>query len=252
MHCFIIQPFDGGKFDKRFKDVFEPAVRDSCLEAYRVDRDPDVSIPIESIEKGIQSAAVCLADVTTDNPNVWFELGYAISSGKPVVIICADERTTKFPFDVQHRSIIKYSTESSGDFDELRKKIAIRITAIIKKEATLERLAADPLTSESGLSQYELVVLASIAGAAWTPDGLVIVSDIKKDSSKAGITSMATTLGLRKLIKSGFIEAGSEMDPDSGEHYIGYKITDPGWDWISTNESRFALQKPAKEEDIPF
>ena len=23
--CFVIQPFDSGKFDKRFRDVYEPA-----------------------------------------------------------------------------------------------------------------------------------------------------------------------------------------------------------------------------------
>ncbi len=53
--CFVIQPFDGGKFDKRFDDILVPAIRDAGLEAYRVDRDPTVSIPIEQIESGIES-----------------------------------------------------------------------------------------------------------------------------------------------------------------------------------------------------
>jgi hypothetical protein len=251
MNCFVIQPFDGGKFDKRFKDVLEPAIRESQLEPYRVDRDPDVSIPIESIEKGIQSAAVCLADITTDNPNVWFELGFAISANKPVVMVCAGERSTKFPFDVQHRSIIKYSTESSGDFDDLRKKIVVRLTTILKKEATLERLAATPLATASGLSQYELVVLATIAGAAWTPDGLVTVSEIKRDAGKAGITTIATTLGLRKLVKAGFIEPGTATDED-GDSYVAFNITSEGWDWIAANEGKFVLQKPPQNEDVPF
>src|SRR5688572_3287132 len=73
--CFVIQPFDAGRFDKRFEDVFSPAITESGLTPYRVDRDPSVSIPIDEIESGIRSCAVCLADVTLDNPNVWFELG---------------------------------------------------------------------------------------------------------------------------------------------------------------------------------
>ena len=37
--CFVIQPFDGGqRYDKRYEDVFEPAIRDAGLEPYRMDR----------------------------------------------------------------------------------------------------------------------------------------------------------------------------------------------------------------------
>jgi len=67
-YCFVIQPFDGGKFDKRFADVFRPAIEGAGLEAYRVDKDPAASIPINEIEQGIRGASVCFADVTMDNP----------------------------------------------------------------------------------------------------------------------------------------------------------------------------------------
>jgi hypothetical protein len=68
-HCFVIQPFDGGPFDKRFDDVFAPAIIASGLEPYRVDRDPAVRVPIEEIEHRIYGADLCLAGITTDNPN---------------------------------------------------------------------------------------------------------------------------------------------------------------------------------------
>lgn len=51
--CFVIQPFDSGKFDKRFHDIYKPAIEAAGLEAYRVDQDPGVQVPIDSIEKGI-------------------------------------------------------------------------------------------------------------------------------------------------------------------------------------------------------
>ncbi len=83
--CFVIQPFDdGGKFDKRYKDVFDPAIREAGLEPYRVDNDPAVSVPIDNIQDGIRRASACLADITENNPNVWFELGYALSSDKEI------------------------------------------------------------------------------------------------------------------------------------------------------------------------
>src|SRR5258708_4473933 len=132
--CFVIQPFDQGPFDKRFDDVFEPAIAEAGLDAYRVDRDPAVSIPIEDIEAGIRNAEVCLAEITTDNPNVWFELGFAIASQRDVVLVCSSERKSRFPFDIQHRSIIRYETESSSNFQPLKDRIPKRLPPIFTKE----------------------------------------------------------------------------------------------------------------------
>jgi len=122
--CFVIQPFDSGKFDKRFDDVYKPAIEAAGFEAYRVDRDPKVEVPIEAIEDGIRGAAICLADITTDNPNVWYELGFAFAAGRPVVMVCSDERTNhRYPFDIQHRAIINYKAEAPRDFDSLQNSI---------------------------------------------------------------------------------------------------------------------------------
>ena len=96
--CFVIQPFDAGKFDKRYEDIYLPAIRAADLEPYRVDKGPSVDVPIDSIEEGIRSALVCLAEITTDNPNVWYELGFAFASGRPLVTVRSDERPgRKYP-----------------------------------------------------------------------------------------------------------------------------------------------------------
>ena len=58
--CFVIQPFDRG-FNKRYDDVYEPAIHEALLEPYRVDRDPSVVIPIEQIESEIRGSEACLA-----------------------------------------------------------------------------------------------------------------------------------------------------------------------------------------------
>ena len=51
--CFVIQPFDSGPYDKRFEQTFKPAITAAGLEPYRVDQDPRVVVPIDSIESGI-------------------------------------------------------------------------------------------------------------------------------------------------------------------------------------------------------
>lgn len=132
--CFVIQPFDNGCFDKRYEDVFAPAIQAAGFEPYRVDRDPAAAIPIENIEEGIRRADACLADISTNNPNVWFELGFAIAVSKPVILVCEHQPDRRFPFDVQHRSIILYKTESARDFDSLKTRIIQRIKAAVLKE----------------------------------------------------------------------------------------------------------------------
>lgn len=250
--CFVIQPFDGGKFDKRFGDVFKPAIEEADLEAYRVDHDPSVTVPIEEIEKGIRDAAVCLADISLDNPNVWFELGFAIASNKPVILVCSEERT-KFPFDVQHRTIIRYVTDSPRDFVALKQQITSRIKAVLKKEAALEAIALNgPLANAVGLSPYELVVLAVIAGSIYSPGDHIAARFVRQDVERSGFTPLAVTLGLRKLEAKGFVNSADYMEVDS-ETYIGYSVTNRGWDWITSNEGEFSMRKKSKDgDDFPF
>ena len=123
--CFVIQPFNS-KFDKKYRDVYKPALEKAGLDPYRVDQDPSTEGVMDSIEQQIRDATICLADITTDNPNVWYELGYAFAAGRSVVMVCSSEREGKLPFDVQHQTVIKYEPESESDFVKLGEEISTR------------------------------------------------------------------------------------------------------------------------------
>jgi hypothetical protein len=262
--CFVIQPFDKGPFDKRFDDVVEPAIKAADLEAYRVDRDPGVSIPIEDIEAGIRNALVCLADITTDNPNVWFELGFAIASGKEVVLLAASGRQG-FPFDVQHRNIIVYDTDSSSDFESLRERITKRIQAILSKEAKIGAAAQvrSPIAPVQGLDSHELVALVSVGENIAHPGDSVSAYAIRKDMERAGFARIAVTLGLDSLLGKGFVQLGETYDEDSHESYTVYSLTDAGMSWLQSNKDKLVLTRPVLParsayyppppvDDVPF
>jgi len=199
--CFVIQPFDSGKFDKRFDDVYVPAIEAASLQPYRVDRDPGVEVPIEAIEEGIRNAAVCLADITTDNPNVWYELGFAFAAGRPVVMVCSNERTSgKYPFDIQHRTVISYKPESPSDFEGLKTALAERIKALLNKTEALRQIAeSDQIAPTHGLTQTELMVLAILAGDTALPKAASTVYSLKEDSERSGLTSIGFSLAFRRL-----------------------------------------------------
>lgn len=242
-NCFVIQPFDAGKFDKRFADTYAPAIKDAGLDPYRVDQDPSATVPIEAIEQGIRTAAMCSADISTDNPNVWFELGYAIALGKNVVMVCSSERVTRFPFDVQHRSIITYKSEAASDFEDLKRKITGKIRALSTKEESLKAIANSEVAPIHGLSQQEMIVITCVAGNLDTPQGHISANYLRKEVESQGFTKMAAMLGIKSLTMKGFMDYSSYESNFDDEGYIGYTLTEKGWEWILANQDKFLIQK---------
>jgi hypothetical protein len=244
--CFVIQPFDGDAFDKRFDDVIKPAIKTAGLEAYRVDRDPTVTVPIEAIETGIRDSAACLADITTDNPNVWFELGFALACDKPVVLICSALRATKFPFDVQHRTIIRYKTESTSDFDSMRVEIADRLKAIVAKESRVQALAQVSLQATEGLEPHEIAALVLIAESDLDPESFPSAYSLKHNMGQAGFTELAAVLAVKSLRVKGMVEA-TVVDSQQNESYLGFHLLDAGAEWLIANRNRLVLKKAPKK-----
>jgi len=250
--CFVMQPFDGGVFDKRYESVFSPAISAAGVEPYRVDRDPSVSVPIQEIENGIRDAEICFADITTDNPNVWFELGFALAIPREVVLVCSDERKTRYPFDVQHRSIIKYNTGAPQDFDQLKENITKRIQAVLKKNEELGRIINRPVVKDTeGLNQHELVALVTIMQNSFLSNGYVSGFQVRNDMNKAGFTNIAVSIALKTLTTKGMVDSGIEQD-QNGEPYAVYKATDKGEEWLVTNQEKLTLTAEPTTGDIPF
>jgi hypothetical protein len=251
--CFVMQPFDGGKFDQRFSEVFGPAITDAGLEPYRVDQDPSVSVPIQDIEAGIRQSQICLAEITLDNPNVWFELGYAIACKKEVVLVCSAERVTKFPFDVQHRTIITYKTNSPSDFTKLRASIAEKITAYLAKAEALDQISDMPqLTAgTAGLAEHEVVALAVVTENLSDEDDHVSSDRIRQDMEASGHTRLAAMFALKELVGKGLLV--SERYPQEyGNDYAGYRLSSAGWKWMLANRDKFALKKPSRTASVGY
>jgi hypothetical protein len=255
--CFVIQPFDADKFDKRFEEVYSPAIKAAGLDPYRVDKDPSVDVPIVAIESGIRGAAVCLTDITTNNPNVWYELGFAFAAGRPVIMVCSDERTG-YPFDIQHRTIIGYKAQSRSDFVKLQSEITSRIKALITRTEALRVIeASGQVAPVQGLSQPELAVIATVAGSVILPGEGVAAYAAKRDVERAGFTAVGFSIGVQRLISKDLIELREASSEYEGGTYQEIVITTKGWEWIERNEDKFMLRRPAPEpasdsNDVPF
>ena len=262
--CFVMQPFDHARYDSLYEQVFEPAIRDANLKPYRVDNDPAASIPIETIEEEITRSIACFAEISEDNPNVWFELGYAIAREKPLCMVCSDIRT-KFPFDVQHRNIIKYPSQPlPKDYESLKQAITSRLTAVVAREEsnrqnaeTASTLSVVPETS--GLAPHELLALTLIFQdhfASGTPP-----YNLSDNMKKGGYIKAATNLAAAGLIKKKLVELRSvEFDDYSQERFF---VTERGVDWLMSNQQKLNLKlvptaapnfadQGITDDDIPF
>ena len=253
--CFAIQPFNS-KFDKRYRDVYKPALEKAGLDPYRVDQDPSTEAVMDSIEQQIRAATICLADITTDNPNVWYELGYAFAAGRSVVMVCSSEREGKLPFDIQHQTVITYKPESESDFVRLGEEISTRAKTLVKKNAAREFVEAQQVAPTGGLSQAEISVLAIAAAETAVPGRPVNAWSLRRDAERAGLTGIGFGVALRGLQRKRFVDFVKYED-EEGE-YDAVDVTDDAWTWIDSNDSRFSLFREKKsvpeltEDDIPF
>lgn len=257
--CFVIQPFDNDKFDKRFVDIFEPAILKAEFEAYRIDKDLSVRIPIDDIEKGISESAICFAEITSDNPNVWYELGFAFACNKDVVMVCSDERQGKFPFDIQHRHVITYKTSSTSDFNTLGDTITRKIKAFQTKSKTVKQLNTTPVIETEGLKGHEIALLILIMENQVSSEDSTSIFSLKNEMNKAGYTDIATSVGIRTLVKNGMIETFKEIDNwNNGQEYVACRLTEKGESWILSNQDQLQFRKikntqpTAADEDLPF
>ena len=254
--CFVIQPFDSGTFDKRFNEIYRPALEQAGLDPYRVDQDPLVQIPIEAIHDGIRSAAICLADITTDNPNVWYELGFALALDRDVVLICSNERESNYAFDIHHRTIIEYKTESVSDYDRLQRNVTEKAKELLKKGAARRVVETEQVAPQEGLSQIELMVLAVAAGSVSVPGTPTHADSLKHEVENSGLTGAGYGVAISRLKKKGFIEFGEDQG-DYGDPYRTVSLSDMAWSWMSDNERLFTLIKGGDldkdfSDDIPF
>jgi hypothetical protein len=223
-HCFVIQPFDRGKFDKRYENPIKPAIEAASLTPYRVDRDPSAHIPIEKIEEQISQADVCLAEITTDNPNVWYELGFAIASGKPVCLICSIERTASYPFDVQHRNILRYAVDAPEDFTKAGQAITDRLKALVEQKKTSWIASLQPTVSIEGLSAHEIAALSICAGLnAGTG---IDVSNYERRMEQAGFSDIGAGVALHSLIRSDLLDKTEvSRSDDHGNEWVETVLT---------------------------
>ena len=120
--------------------MYLSVIKSVCAEfgiaALRADEIYGPGVIVQDIVDQVISAQLVIADISVVNANVYFEVGYALATRKPIILLA--KKDTSLPFDVSGFRVLFYEDSIGGKAkveDGLRK----HLTAIVGPTATLAR-----------------------------------------------------------------------------------------------------------------
>jgi hypothetical protein len=100
-------PFDP-EFDAIFITLIKPAIEEAGYEVNRADTNLNQENILKDIVRGIANANLIIADLTSLNANVFYELGISHTLDIPTILL--SQSIEGLPFDLLSYRVIKYST----------------------------------------------------------------------------------------------------------------------------------------------
>lgn len=125
--CFVIMPisdaegYDKGHFTRIYEHLIKPAVIEAGFEPVRADETSKANFIVIDILKQILESDMAICDLSSRNPNVFYELGIRQSFNLKTVLI--KDSKTIMPFDIAGIRTLPYNENLR--IDEVNKVIPI-------------------------------------------------------------------------------------------------------------------------------
>jgi hypothetical protein len=123
--AFVAMHFDVS-LNSAFSEGIEPAVREAGYEPMRVDKVHHNEKICDRIVSEIRRSRFLIADVTNQRQGVYFEAGFAMGLGLPVIWSCREDNQEHIHFDTRQYNHILWKEPA-----DLREKLRDRIIATI-------------------------------------------------------------------------------------------------------------------------
>jgi hypothetical protein len=146
--CFVVMGFGiktdystGRKLDlnKSYRLLIKPVVEKQGLECVRADEIKHSGLIDDPMYQQLFKADVVIADLSTANPNAFYELGIRHALRPRTTIIISEDKLP-YPFDVNHISISKYTHLGDAiDYEEVlrfQKELGEKIAAVLESQDT--------------------------------------------------------------------------------------------------------------------
>ncbi|UCF94896.1 MAG: DUF4071 domain-containing protein [Desulfobacterales bacterium] len=142
IHVFVAMPFgvkEGIDFNAVYNDLIKPALEQGGFEVFRADEEMAAGDIRTDMFQELLLADLVVADLTIDNPNVWYEVGvrHALRA-RGVVLI--QSRREKQPFDIYTDRKLRYHLQDGRPDPE----------HLEEDKTALARMARETMTSWHG------------------------------------------------------------------------------------------------------
>jgi tetratricopeptide (TPR) repeat protein len=146
-HAFVAMPF-GTKpnhegtmvnFDRVYAELIAPALSAAGCEVFRADQEQRAGDIRGDMFQELLVADLVVADLTLDNPNVWYELGVRHALRARGVVLIQGPRAAQ-PFDIYTDRKLRYSLKDGAPDETTREDDIRRLTDMAR--ATLESSTA--------------------------------------------------------------------------------------------------------------
>lgn len=119
--CFVVCPIgaddskERAQSDSLLKYILEPVLKEFDFEIIRADKINSPNIITDDILKNLNESELVICDMSSHNPNVFYELGYRHAINKTCITMVHKDES--IPFDLSQHRTIKYSK----DIDDVEK-----------------------------------------------------------------------------------------------------------------------------------
>ena len=148
--AFVLMPFDK-EFDPVYEDFIKPVLEHAGLTVSRADNIESHQNILKDVMEGIGRSDLIIADLTSSNPNVYYELGIAHASKKPTIHLT--QSLDDVPFDLRSYRFIEYDTHFAR-IGEARQKLGNYANSFLEDTLLTGNPVTDfyPGSDETGVS----------------------------------------------------------------------------------------------------
>ena len=135
--CFVVMPFGvkpdgrGGAvdFDAVYSSLLAPAIREAGFEPLRADQELVGGLIHKPMFERLVLADYAIADLTTANANVFYELGVR-HAVRPYSTVLVGADLQRMPFDLAPDRVLPYSLDGQGKPADPAKDVSVLVAAL--------------------------------------------------------------------------------------------------------------------------